>query len=596
MCGILFTISPTAGAPAPSPSLSALISRRGPDSTRTHSATFGSYTLTFTSSVLSLRGTHITPQPLVDPATGSVLCWNGEAWRIGEDALVPGVNDGEEVFKLLLAAGAGRGLKEALEVIRGPYALVYFDAVAGRVWFGRDALGRRSLLCRESGKGWEKGFMVASVGDERAGWSEVEADGLRWLDLVTGGQAGWVPFMWDEDAEVEGKRDFMVGSEMSWCGFVLTRLQRMPFPKLSMALADPSGPPTPESPGVAELQQVLLDSINTRVRDIPGRDNERVRLAIMFSGGLDCTMIARLVHECLPLVEEVDLLNVAFENKRVIEARNVTAKEEKKKKEKPWKKPKGRRSENKIEVDKQKLVITEEKQEVSGETNTYELCPDRITGRQSLAELRRVCPGREWHFVAIDIPYEELLEHRQTVVGLIHPHNTEMDLSIAVAFYFASRGTGLMSTTSSDPVLYTTPARILFSGLGADELLGGYARHTTAYRFRGTAGLLSELQLDVGRLGKRNLGRDDRVLAHWGREARYPFLEEKVVEWCMRAGWEGKRDKAVLRCLARKMGMSGVAVEPKRAVQFGSRSARMEGGEKGKVKGTMVLGDTRARN
>lgn len=214
MCGILFAVSP-AGAPAPleaSAPLAALIARRGPDSTHTHETTFRSYTLTFTSSVLSLRGAHVTPQPLVDPSTGSVLCWNGEAWRIGDDALLPGANDGEEVFKLLLAAGAGTELKNALESIAGPYALVYYDAVAGRVWFGRDSLGRRSLLYRGLGVGLEKGFVIASVGDgsAEAGWKEVEADGLRYLDLVTGGQMGWVPFMWEEDAVAEGRREFMV--------------------------------------------------------------------------------------------------------------------------------------------------------------------------------------------------------------------------------------------------------------------------------------------------------------------------------------------------------------------------------------------------
>lgn len=380
----------------------------------------------------------------------------------------------------------------------------------------------------------------------------------------------------------------------------------MPFPKLGMTLTEPSGSLAPDSPEVAELQQVLLDSINTRVRDIPAH-GEDTRLAILFSGGLDCTVIARLVHECLPLQEGVDLLNVAFENRRVIEARTMTAKEEKKKKEKPKKKrPKGREPEhskaeakgrepdrNKVEVED----LGEELLAIADEIDTYEICPDRITGRKSLAELQRVCPGRDWRFIAINIPYEELLSHRQLVIDLIHPHNTEMDLSIAIAFYFASRGTGLLVTSNSpsEPVLHTTPARILLSGLGADELLGGYARHITAFRFRGARGLLSELQLDVGRLGKRNLGRDDRVLAHWGREARYPFLEERVVGWCMRASWEGKRDKGVLRCLAKNLGMTEVAGEAKRAVQFGSRSARMEGGENGKVKGTKVLAEIPVR-
>ena len=123
-------------------------------------------------------------------------------------------------------------------------------------------------------------------------------------------------------------------------------------------------------------------------------------------------------------------------------------------------------------------------------------------------------------------------------------------------------------------------------------------RHGTAFRFRSYAGLLEELQLDVGRLGKRNLGRDDRVLAHWGREARYPFLDEDVVAWCLGTGVIGKcgsgeeevmKGKRVLRLLATTLGMKEVAGEKKRAVQFGSRSARMEVGEKGRVKGTAVV-------
>lgn len=42
----------------------------------------------------------------------------------------------------------------------------------------------------------------------------------------------------------------------------------------------------------------------------------------------------------------------------------------------------------------------------------------------------------------------------------------------------------------------------------------------------GAQGLADELALDVRRLWLRNLGRDDRLVADWGREARHPFLDE----------------------------------------------------------------------
>lgn len=176
------------------------------------------------------------------------------------------------------------------------------------------------------------------------------------------------------------------------------------------------------------------------------------------------------------------------------------------------------------------------------------------------------------------------MAHRANVVNLIHPHNTEMDLSIAYALYFAARGSG-QATTNSDnsPIQYTTQARVLLSGLGADELFGGYTRHATAFNRKGYSGLLDELKLDVDRLGKRNLGRDDRVISNWGREARFPYLDEALVKWAVQCPiWEkcgfqlGERQerqvpdiepgKKVLRLLAYQLGMHLVAMEKKRAV------------------------------
>lgn len=181
----------------------------------------------------------------------------------------------------------------------------------------------------------------------------------------------------------------------------------------------------------------------------------------------------------------------------------------------------------------------------------------------------------------VNVPYSETTSHRAEVVSLVYPHNTEMDLSIAYALYFAARGTGLSySHPSSTAVPYATSARVLLSGLGADELFGGYGRHAVGFSRDGYRALLEEIKLDVGRLGKRNLGRDDRAMAHWGREVRFPFLDEDLVLWAIQLPvWEKcdfenaeaggpfiEPGKRVLRLVAEELGMSGVAREKKRAV------------------------------
>lgn len=302
---------------------------------------------------------------------------------------------------------------------------------------------------------------------------------------------------------------------------------------------------------VNTMHRLLAASLELRVRDIPRLNATNspestvrpARLAVLFSGGLDCTLLARLAHDLLDTSEPIDLLNVAFQNPRV--QRNNESKS-------------------------------------AQPQSPYEQCPDRVTGRTSYEELKRTCPTREWRFVAVDVPYPEMLEHKSRVMSLMHPHNTEMDLSIACALYFAARGAGTISAVDESVVDYTTTARVLLSGLGADELFGGYTRHATAFNRTGYAGLADELELDVSRLGKRNLGRDDRVISNWAREARFPFLDERLVNWSLSLPtWEkcgfGSASKStidptkqLLRHLALKLNMPRVSKEKKRAVRVTS--------------------------
>lgn len=92
-------------------------------------------------------------------------------------------------------------------------------------------------------------------------------------------------------------------------------------------------------------------------------DHDQPRVAILFSGGLDCICLAALADKHLPIHEPIDLLNVAFENPRSQNA----------KKNKQNNPPSA----------------------AADATATYDT-PDRITGREGVQELRFVSMHALW--------------------------------------------------------------------------------------------------------------------------------------------------------------------------------------------------------
>lgn len=320
----------------------------------------------------------------------------------------------------------------------------------------------------------------------------------------------------------------------------------------------------PESLPLAEFEEVLDNACKVRCEMIRKQNNAGPRIAILFSGGLDCMVVAALCTRNIPPNEGIDLINVAFDNPR------------------------------------RKSVAAD--------------APDRETGIQGFRELQRLFPSRSWRLLAVDVSWERACECECIVKELSAPRASVLDMSISRALYHATHDPGIDLDTGGT---IRSPARVVLSGLGihfdsksaagADEQMGGYSRHRRAYDTSGWEGLAAELQWDVLRISGRNLARDDRVISDAGylirrlilhvcrREVRFPFLCQSVVEFLsslpvwekcdFRAGSSGVGDKRLLRVLAAKLGLSGASIAPKRAIQFGARTAKMlDSKERGNMK------------
>lgn len=519
---------------------------RGPD----QSNILFSDGLFYHGAVLWQQGEGVCGQPV--ESKDVVLLFNGDLYM--KTLQGQQKSDTEFLFEMISKSKSEAELLNVFETLVGPFSIICF--FQSSLYFARDLLGRNSLIL---GKHQENVFLCSVLDPAGMAFKAMEIPPLGVYKLnVSTKEVDLFPYR-----SIDSHPHFQM--QLEELGKILTVNLRQ---KLNLKQSIKAKQPPKfsfddvsfdsnssnlfnallEIPEINEtcetFIELLSESVKERIQRTPGLCKNCVetrnsscnhcRVGILFSGGVDCSILAAISDKLIDSNLQIDLMNVAFE----------------------------------------KITYTKIKTE---DVNWN--VPDRLTGLQTLDELRKLCRDRDWNFIEINIKRAELNENLSILSSLVFPLSNVLDESLGAALYFASRGKGLV-----DGVPYTSPCRVILMGSGADELFGGYSRHRNAFK-RSTVDcdlLLEELNLDWARLPSRNLARDDRVIADHGITVRAPFIEENFVNFvqqlkplqrCFPALPEGVGDKLLLRLSAFKLGLHSCSQFRKRALQFGSRIA-----------------------
>ncbi|CAI4035390.1 hypothetical protein SMKI_13G0380 [Saccharomyces mikatae IFO 1815] len=460
------------------------IAARGPNYSSLR--TVRAYRTSWFSSVLSLREPFTKQSINVDDRY--YLQFNGELYN---KEVSHWGNDSLYIASLLKDLEDDGSVIDVIKSLEGEYAYTVYDVKSAKFYFGRDPIGRRSLSYSVTAN---NELYVASV------TGAVEC----FHDCIGG-------TVYEYDTQTKSLHD----NQRLRPPYEVTPKLDMEFVSLSIVSKN--------------LYSVLRESVKKRIESIHPAHIENSPIAVLFSGGIDCSVIAALVCEVLqensykcgkPTIE---LLNVSFENPRTGLLPSDT--------------------------------------------------PDRKLSINSARIIQKLYPEIDIKLVEIDVPYEEYLKFRPSVIDLMYSKQTEMDLSIAIAFFFASRGKGFLTLPHGERKPYQRHGIVLLSGLGADELYGGYHKFAN----KAPHELVEELTKQINNIYERNLNRDDKVIAHNGVEVRYPFLDEYVIKFStVEIPINYKVNKLILRKVASQyLKLDGISEEPKRAIQFGAKSAKM---------------------
>jgi diphthine-ammonia ligase len=155
------------------------------------------------------------------------------------------------------------------------------------------------------------------------------------------------------------------------------------------------------------------------------------------------------------------------------------------------------------------------------------------------------------------IKLSEVEEKLKVIVPLIEDTNV-VKVGVGLTFFVACE------EARKDGV------KVIFSGLGSEELFAGYERHKQSIDVN------NECLSGLLKIYERDTYRDDVITMYHNMELRLPFLDRKLADFSLKIPakykLDDKQNKIILRQIAEEIGSPhDYAQRKKRAAQYGSR-------------------------